>query len=312
VARRLRIEFAGALYHVTARGNERRSIFRDDADREKYLERLAHYRERFGFQLLAFCLMDNHVHLAIETGREPLSRIMLALQGSYTQAFNRRHDRVGHLFQGRYGAFVVDRERYFIALLRYIHRNPVEARLVERPDQYRWSSDRFYRRGAGPGWINVERGLAYLGGRASEATRRYRSVMGEVFNGPPYDAVVPSVPLIKGDDDFARVVLRQAEEPELARRGLQIETVAHAVAVSRGIELTQLREGRTQDISLARAITAHLGKIAGRIPFVRTAEYLNRDGSTVARDVRRLEDILENSAALRAEVERLRESLLGL
>src|SRR5215470_18014881 len=109
MARPPRLEATGVVYHVIARGNERRSIFRDDVDREKYLSRLAHYRERFEFKVLAFCLMDNHVHLALETGDEPLSRVMAGLQSSYTQAFNRRHRRVGHLFQGRYKAFIVDK-----------------------------------------------------------------------------------------------------------------------------------------------------------------------------------------------------------
>jgi REP-associated tyrosine transposase len=117
VARQPRVEFPGALYHVIVRRNERKSVFRS-ADRARYLERLAHYREKFQFRLLAYCLMDNHVHLAVETGRHPLPRVMAGLQTSYTQYFNRRHDRVGHLFQGRYEAFVVEQDRHGLALLR--------------------------------------------------------------------------------------------------------------------------------------------------------------------------------------------------
>jgi len=100
MARPLRIEVAGGMYHVITRGNERKPVFRDDHDRGRFLERLAGYREKFGFQLLAYSLMDNHVHLAIETGKVPLSKILAGLQSSYTQYFNRRHQRVGHLFQG--------------------------------------------------------------------------------------------------------------------------------------------------------------------------------------------------------------------
>jgi REP element-mobilizing transposase RayT len=109
MARPTRIEFPGALYHVTARGNERKAVFRDDGDRAEYVRRLADYRESLGFRLLAYCLMDNHIHLAVETGQAPLSRIMARLHSSYTQYFNRRHRRVGHLFQGRYKAFLVER-----------------------------------------------------------------------------------------------------------------------------------------------------------------------------------------------------------
>src|SRR5258706_12470866 len=100
MARPLRIEFPGALYRVVARGNERKAIFRDDADREFYLGRLEHYREKFGFSVWAYCLMDNHVHLGLEMGKVPLSRVMAGLQTSYTQYFNRRHRRRGRLFLG--------------------------------------------------------------------------------------------------------------------------------------------------------------------------------------------------------------------
>jgi REP element-mobilizing transposase RayT len=131
MARPIRVEVAGGLYHVIVRGNERRAVFRDDADRAKYLQRLAHYREKLSFQVLAYCLLDNHVHLAIETGKPPLSKVMAGLQSSYTQYFNRRHDRAGHLFQGRYKAFLVEEDPYALALIRYIHENPVKAHLVE-------------------------------------------------------------------------------------------------------------------------------------------------------------------------------------
>ena len=119
MARPTRLEAEGAVYHVIGRGNERKAIFRDDRDREAYLERLERYRERFGFRLYAFCLLDNHVHLALERGPVRLSRVMLALHGSYSQFFNRRHGRVGHLFQGRFKAFLVEKDRYLLALIRY-------------------------------------------------------------------------------------------------------------------------------------------------------------------------------------------------
>ncbi len=125
MARPLRVELEGGLYHVIVRGNERRNVFRDDADRRRYLARLVFYVEKLSFRLVAYCLMDNHVHLAIERGKVPLSRIMAGLQSSYTQYFNRRHGRSGHLFQGRYKAFLVEKDRYALALVRYIHENPV-------------------------------------------------------------------------------------------------------------------------------------------------------------------------------------------
>ncbi len=168
-------------------------MFRDDTDRARYLSRLAHYREKFGFRLLAFCLMDNHVHLAVETGEHPLSRIMAGVQFTYTQYFNRRDRRVGHLFQGRYKALIVDQDAYLLALVRYIHENPVEAKLVERPGDYRWSSDRYYRKGKGPEWLDLDVVLRMFGRGRREAARRYRAFMGGEIEEPYDPARRPAV-----------------------------------------------------------------------------------------------------------------------
>src|SRR6266851_8766257 len=202
MARPVRLEVAGGLYHVIVRGNERKAVFRDDADRARYLKRLAYYREKFSFQLLAYCLLDNHLHLAIETGSEPLSRIMAGLQSSYTQYFNWRHDRVGHLFQGRYKAFLVEEDPYALVLVRYIHENPVKARVVERPEQYEWSSDRFYRRGRGPEWLDLDRILRMLGSRRSVAVREYRRLMREEVV-ESYEEVPSWGQAVKGNEAFA-------------------------------------------------------------------------------------------------------------
>ncbi len=174
MARPLRLDVAGAVYHVTARGNERRAVFADDEDRNEYLDRVAWYRTKFGFRLLAYCLMTNHVHLAIRRGPFPLSRVMAGLHSSYTQWFNRRHRRVGHLFQGRYKSFLVQEDRYLVALVRYIHLNPVRARIVQRAADYAWSSDRFFRGTRPPQWLDVEDALPSFG-----PTRRSGRKQGE-------------------------------------------------------------------------------------------------------------------------------------
>src|SRR5438132_10174385 len=135
MARRPRLFAPGLLYHVIARGNQRQPTFLTDADYyEAYLARLARYRRRYGVFLYAYCLMPNHVHLLAETSEAPLWRFMQGLQQSYTQRFNRVYGKVGHLFQGRYKAIVCDRDEYLMALIRYIHLNPLRAGLVEDPD----------------------------------------------------------------------------------------------------------------------------------------------------------------------------------
>ena len=156
MARPLRIEFAGALYHVTSRGNERRSIFRANRDRETFLSFLAIATRRFGWSVTAWVLMSNHYHLVIQTPEPNLSRGMQWLNGTYAAWFNHRYNRSGHLFQGRFHGILVEKESYFAEVLRYVALNPVRAGIVQRPEEYRWSS---YRASAGfeaaPDWLDT-------------------------------------------------------------------------------------------------------------------------------------------------------------
>ncbi len=140
MARPLRIEYSGALYHVTSRGNEKKSIFKDDKDRKIFLEVLQEVNERFYWLCHAYTLMDNHYHLVIETPEGNLSQGMRQLNGVYTQAFNKRHQRVGHLFQGRYKAILIDRECYLLDVCRYIVLNPLRANAVKSLRDWKWSS----------------------------------------------------------------------------------------------------------------------------------------------------------------------------
>ena len=133
MARPLRIEYPGAVYHVTSRGNARKKIFLDDIDRDEFLATLGWVVERFGWGCHAYCLMDNHFHLLIETPKPNLSLGMRQLNGVYTQRFNRRHKRVGHLFQGRFKAILVERDSYLLELARYIVLNPVRIPIGDRP-----------------------------------------------------------------------------------------------------------------------------------------------------------------------------------
>jgi REP element-mobilizing transposase RayT len=144
MARPLRIEYPGAFYHAISRGNERKAIFRSDSDYELFLETLKDASERFDVLIHAYCLMPNHLHLLIQTQDSNLSQFMKRLLGVYTIRFNRRHNRFGHLFQGRYKAYLIDQDSYFLQLSRYIHLNPVKAKLSPHAQDYRWSSMQFF------------------------------------------------------------------------------------------------------------------------------------------------------------------------
>jgi REP element-mobilizing transposase RayT len=167
MARPLRIEFPGAVYHVTSRGDRGEPIFAGDDDRRGFLLILAQALSRFDAQILAYCLMPNHYHLVLHTRKANLSSFMRHVNGVYTQAFNRRNAQVGHLFQGRFKAIVVDRDAYLLEVCRYVELNPVRARLVKKPEQWRWSS---YRAHVGlegsPEWLDTDGLHGYVLGRS--------------------------------------------------------------------------------------------------------------------------------------------------
>jgi REP element-mobilizing transposase RayT len=175
MARSLRIEFAGALYHVTSRGNERRPIFRANRDREMFLSFLGAATRRFGWSVTAWVLMTNHFHLVVQTPQPNLSRGMQWLNGTYAAWFNHRYNRSGHLFHGRFKAFLVEKESYFAEVVRYVALNPVRAGIVERPEHYRWSS---YRAAAGfevaPDWLDVAALHAFFDEDVSIAQIQFR------------------------------------------------------------------------------------------------------------------------------------------
>lgn len=176
MARPLRIEYPGAVYHVTSRGNARQPIFRDERDREALLTTLHRVTARYRWLCHAYCLMTNHYHLVVETPEGNLVRGMRQLNGVYTQTFNRRHGRGGHLFQGRYHAVLVQKESHLLTACRYVVLNPIRARAVQRPDRWKWSS---YAGTAGikaphpcltTDWI-----LGQLGRTRGDAAQRYRA-----------------------------------------------------------------------------------------------------------------------------------------
>ncbi len=143
MARKPRIHYEGALYHVIVIGNNRSNIFEEKSNKEEYLRIIKKYKEKYNFKLYAYCIMDNHAHLLIEINKVPLSKIMQVIQQVYTQRYNRAYKRTGHVFEQRYKAIICDKDRYLLALIRYIHMNPVKAGIAEGLE-YEWSSHNKY------------------------------------------------------------------------------------------------------------------------------------------------------------------------
>ena len=273
MARPLRVEFDQALFHVTARGNERGAIVRDDQDRERWLEWVVRVVERHRLEVFSFALLDNHYHLFLETPHGGLSRAMQTLNGSYTSYFNRHHRRVGHLSQGRFKAILVEREGHYAELSRDVHLNPIRAGIVAKPEDSPWSSFRgYYRARWMLDWVDYDRVLSEFGSDGSRARRAYRQfVEGGLASGvtsPLRDAVHGFI--LGGDRFVARIeelVLSRPDDgsmPELRalRSGPALEEIVAATVKSYGTDQRHvLQPGRGQTeardvaIYLARELT---------------------------------------------------------
>ncbi len=271
MSRPLRIEFPGALYHITSRGNDRAAIFLVDSDRRQFLETLGEVVGRCGWRCHAYCLMTNHYHLVVETPRANLSAGMRHVNGLYTQRFNRRHERVGHVFQGRFHAVLIERETHFLELARYVVLNPVRAGIVRRAEDYRWSS---LRANLGfeptPRWLTPDEIVAPFG----SAARYLEFVREGIGRASPWESRRGGV---LGSEAFARRVGAHVEDrtaereiprPErLVGRESLDELFSSGVTANRALRNRRIREA-------SRICGYTLAEIAG---------YLGLHYSTVSR-----------------------------
>lgn len=317
MARPLRIEFAGALYHVMSRGNEKRAIVRDDVDRSERLEWLRRTVVTYGWRLHAFVLMTNHEHLFVETPEPNLSVGMRFLNGSYAGSFNRRHRRVGHLFQGRFKSHLVETGGYFSSLSRYLHLNPFVARLVTKPEAYPWSSYPGYHRAtkALP-WVVYERILGEFARDPARARAAYRSFVRAGMNDPPAAPWANAVEgLLIGSDRFVQRV-RELFRGHGTDRAVPLQLVRGRPSLNRIIEVVARELGRNPlDLcrsgfrrdGAARALVAYLARGQFRYSARETATALGyRSHGSVAPAIRRVN---EGGSKLRALARRLEQRL---
>jgi putative transposase len=167
------VELAGGVHHVYARGNNKQAIFLNQRDRELYLAALGEVTVKSGWSCLAYCLMDTHMHLLIETPEPNLGSGVGRLHTLYAQGFNKAYRRCGHVFQGRFGSVLMRSDEQLLQVARYIALNPVEAGLCARPDEWRWSSHAATLSGEGPPWLDVQRLLGFFGLWGGEPRTRY-------------------------------------------------------------------------------------------------------------------------------------------
>lgn len=313
MARKLRVQFEGAIYHITIRGVDRRVIFDDSADRERFLERLGEAVEEYGVRLYLFCLMANHAHLLIETPRGNLSAFMHKLQTAYTVYYNLRHKRAGHLMQGRFGAKPVQGDEYLLKLSRYIHLNPVfvapmagqplERRLAELRT-YRWSSYQGYAGLAKPGdFVDYGPVLAIMGVRETKRRRAYRRFVeaGMAETDDEFLEVLQGSAWGIGGSEFQERIrdlhvemANKVKRPEdvsfrHAVRRASPEVVLGVVAKAFGMKAEDLRK-RCYDC-VARAVAAQmLGRHAGMNQRDIGGLLSMGTGSAVCRQLKRLQD----------------------
>ena len=228
MSRPLRLEFAGALYHITSRGNEKKAIYLEDADFELFLSLMAEVCQRFNWVIHAYCLMTNHYHLVVETPDGNLSRGMRHLNGVYTQRFNSNHKRVGHLFQGRYKAILVDKDSYLLELSRYVVLNPVRARMVNEPGDWPWSSYRVtIGKQDGFEGLATDALLMQFGNQRNRAIERFQTFISQGKGQEIWCHLKNQIYL--GDKNFVekqRVHLAKQEGKEYARNNLDISSLS--------------------------------------------------------------------------------------
>lgn len=308
--RKPRIHYPGALYHVMLRGNAGEPVFFDESDRCRFYLLLQEGVERFGFRVHAFCCMTNHIHLALQVGEIPLSRIMQNLSLRYTAWFNRRQERSGHLFQGRYKALLIDGESYLLELVRYLHLNPVRAAVVSLPEDYPWSSHRGYLGREVLPWLTTDWSLSLFATQVSKARREYsRYVQEGLLDGHREEFQRGTCEgRILGDDRFAEEALSRAKERK--RHPPRLHDVIESVC--RYYELTPdaLRApGKGRPGSEGRAWAAWLVRETPHLTLTGLGEYLGRDVATLSQAARRLEVCLDSDPAAATQGEELKALL---
>jgi len=300
-----RLDVAGALYHVIARGVERRAVFRDDRDRGDFLRRVAALSGDEDITVFAFALMDNHFHLVLRRGQRRLGAFMHRLLTGYSGRFNRRHNRGGHLFQNRYQAVLCDADAYLLELVRYVHLNPVRAGIVTDPLGYAWTSHGAYIRPHPPAWLDTQVVLGMVGNR-----RAYRRFIADGIDqgrradltGAPRaapetgagDARLWLGGQVLGTATFARrfVRTRRREVEAERQRGHAEALPALAAQIARrfGVAPSLLAgRGRARVVSRARRALIQAAVLRRGIRPVDVSRYLRISTAAVARHLRALE-----------------------
>ena len=307
MARRPRMFAPGLLYHVIVRGNHRHKTFRMRRDYDAYLERLGRYCRKHKVSLHAYCLMPNHVHLLLECSRTPLAKFMQGLQQSYTQYFNLSHHKVGHLFQGRYKAIICERDEYLLELVRYIHLNPVRAKLVRSVEQYPYSGHHCYMAGKSSEMMDPTAVLKLFGG--VKAYRRF--VQDGLADGHREDYYEVEDQRFLGAAGFGERMRAEVEEESERRvKKKPLEKVLEGLARQMKVSTEALRgPDRSWRVSRARILVAYVLVREGGYGVAELASYFGRDQTTISSSISRFSEKARREPEVLEEAERLERLL---
>jgi len=319
MARPLRIEYEGAFYHVTARGNEKRKIFFSKSDYLRFKDDLKEAQGKYGCLVHSYVLMTNHYHLLIETPKANLAKVMHAINGSYTGYVNRKRRRSGHLFQGRYKAILIDRDRYLLELSRYVHLNPLRAEAVAKPEDYPYSSYRSYVSKEKDAIVYRDLILGMISKGRKGAPMRYRAfvegAIGEDLENPlkkPYGG------MILGGSGFIKEALNRLKDGIVHREdishGRELQTafgsdgvlmaLSDYFGVSRA-EVSEHNEHRKMAIYLLKGGTGltnrQIGQMFGDISYSAVSKAYQRFSAELRKD-RRLRKDVEGVMAVLSQV----------
>jgi len=323
MARPLRVEYPGAFYHVINRGNAGENLFKGIRDREKFLEYLETAIERFSLKIYTYCLMTNHFHVLLETRLPNLSQAIQWVNVSYAGYFNRKYQRNGHLFQGRFKSILVDADEYLKQLSRYIHLNPVRANLVEHPDEYKWSSySTITGKTKEPAWLESAWLLSQFGTKRKLAITNYKKFVEEAntknLKNPAKNL---SGGFILGSPDFVIWIKEtflstrsdENEIPQLRelKPRINIDQIVEAVCREYNCEIeTILQKGRKRNV--ARDVAIYLVRVLSGVKGKNIGEYFgNISGAAVTRRYNCLVKKIENNKRFRNRVQRLKHKIVN-
>ena len=310
MARKPRIHYPGAFYHVILRGNGGQDIFYSKADRSRFYLLLQEGIERYGHRIHAFCLMSNHLHLVVQVGDIPLSKILQNISFRYTRYINKRKKRIGHLFQGRYKAILIDADSYLLELVRYIHNNPLRADMATQPDQYQWSSHRAYLGRQEIAWLTTDFVLSQFAENESKARKRFHTFClkgateerRQEFHQGTFEG------RILGDDGFSENVLARAQE----RFNAPVGSEGLVKAVCKEYRMTKqaiTAPGKHQPGAEARALMAYWALEAGKPSLTELGKYLQRDPTALSRAACRLRERMKEDLGLTSRLDSVKATL---